>query len=235
MGVVVKHDPIASDASVWNSPQRLKLSGRLDTELIPARERPSAGRLIVLHGLGDSIAGCRWIPEALNLSWLDCLLVNAPDTYLGGYSWYDFTGHIIPGVTRSRALITALLDQQISSGISSERIILSGFSQGCLMTLEAGLRYPQRLAGLVGISGYIADVGKLLSERSPHAKRLPVLMTHGVVDPIIPFLVVRDQIKTLQEAGLQIEWHELMKPHIIAGEPELAIIRKFIREQLGKV
>ena len=60
----------------------------LDSELIPAREK-SNRLLIMLHGLGDSIAGYRWMPEALDLPWLNYLLVNAPDQYYGGYSWYD--------------------------------------------------------------------------------------------------------------------------------------------------
>jgi len=74
----------------------------LHTELIAAREPGSRRLMIMLHGLGDSIEGYRWLPEALNLPWLNYLLVNAPDEYYGGYSWYDFAGNIAPGVARSR-------------------------------------------------------------------------------------------------------------------------------------
>src|SRR5438034_952155 len=147
----------------------------LYSELIPAEDsaltrKCGARRLmIMLHGLGDSIEGYRWMPEALGLPWLNYLLVNAPDQYFGGYSWYDFIGDIAPGVERSRKLIFQLLDAQRERGFPAEQIVLSGFSQGSLMSLEVGLRYPHLLAGIVGISGYICNQGKLIAERSPLA------------------------------------------------------------------
>ena len=199
----------------------------LQTELIPSR-RKSQRLLIMLHGLGDSIAGYRWLPEALNLPWLNYLLVNAPDPYYGGYSWYDFMGDITPGVARSRKLLFELLDEQIKGGIPASQITLGGFSQGCLMSLEVGLRYTQRLAGIVGISGYVCNPEKLIQQLSPVAFRQRVLITHGTLDPLIPFAIVREQVNLLKSAGLHIEWHEFIKPHTIAGEPELEIIRNFI-------
>src|SRR6266852_4176315 len=136
----------------------------LDHEFIPAREKGSRRLLIMLHGLGDSLEGYRWVPEALNLPWLNYLLVNAPDEYYGGYSWYDFMGDIAPGVTRSRKLLFDLLDQHRAAGFPTDQTVLGGFSQGCLMSIEVGLRYPQRLAGIIGISGYVCEPVKLLKE-----------------------------------------------------------------------
>src|SRR5881409_2945214 len=115
----------------------------LESELIPAQEEGSRRLLIMLHGLGDSIEGYRWVPEALDLPWLNYLLVNAPDSYYGGYSWYDFAGDIAPGVLRSRKLLTCLLESHEEKGFSSNDILLGGFSQGCLMSMEVGLRYPR--------------------------------------------------------------------------------------------
>src|SRR6266571_5003498 len=138
----------------------------LHTELIPAREK-SRRLLIMLHGLGDSIAGYRWMPAALDLPWLNYLLVDAPDEYFGGYSWYDFTGDLAPGVDRSRKLLLEVLEQQQSNGFPADQIVLGGFSQGCLMSLEVGLRYPQRLAGIIGISGYICNPEKLIADLPP--------------------------------------------------------------------
>src|SRR5438876_9049029 len=147
----------------------------LHSELIPARDAASRRLLIMLHGLGDSIAGFRWLPPALNLPWLNYLLVNAPDEYYGGYSWYDFAGDMAPGVQRSRRLLLDLLDAQSAKGFPSEQIILGGFSQGCLMSLEVGLRYPRKLAGLIGLSGYVCDPEKLIRELSPMAQEQRVL------------------------------------------------------------
>src|SRR6266568_3765549 len=102
----------------------------LHTELIPAREKDSRRLLLMLHGLGDSIEGYRWMPEALDLPWLNYLLVNAPDEYYGGYSWYDFAGDNLPGILRSRKLLFELLDEQVKAGFDAGQTVLGGFSQG---------------------------------------------------------------------------------------------------------
>src|SRR5215468_3934030 len=98
----------------------------LHSELIAAREPGSRRLMIMLHGLGDSLEGFRWLPEALNLPWINYLLVNAPDEYYGGYSWYDFAGNIAPGVLRSRKLLFELLDNQRAKGFATEETVLGG-------------------------------------------------------------------------------------------------------------
>ena len=133
----------------------------LHSELIPAQEPRSRRLMIMLHGLGDSIEGYRWLPPAMNLPWLNYLLVNAPDEYFGGYSWYDFVGDMGPGVARSRQLLFDLLEAQRTEGFPTDQTVLGGFSQGGLMAIEVGLRYPQRLAGIVSISGYVCEPEKV--------------------------------------------------------------------------
>jgi len=200
----------------------------LHHEFISAQTKGSRRLLIMLHGLGDSLEGYRWVPEALNLPWLNYLLVNAPDDYYGGYSWFDFGGDIVPGVTRSRDLLFGLLDEQRNKGFPTDQTILGGFSQGCLMSIEVGLRYPHRLGGIIGISGYICEPECLLRELSPVARQQRLLITHGTMDPLIPFAVVWQQVNVLKDAGLNIEWHEFIKAHTIAGEAEVSVIRRFI-------
>jgi phospholipase/carboxylesterase len=204
-------------------------SKMLDTEFIPAREKSSRRLMLMLHGLGDSIDGYRWWPEAMGLPWLNYVLVNAPDDYYGGYAWFDFPGDMVPGVRRSTKLLFELLDATCGQGFPTDQTILGGFSQGALMSLETGLRYPQQLAGVVGISGYVCEPEKLLKELSPVARRQRMLITHGALDPLLPIAVVREQIQRLKAGGLAIEWHEFLKEHTIAGEPELGVIRNFIR------
>jgi len=201
----------------------------LEHEMIPAEQKGSRRLLIMLHGLGDSLEGYRWMPGALNLPWLNYLLVNAPDEYYGGYSWFDFAGDIVPGVERSRKLLFEVLEGQREKGFPAEQTVFGGFSQGCLMSIEVGLRYPHRFAGIVGISGYVCEPERLVGELSPVAFQQRLLITHGTLDPMIPFAAVREQINLLKSAGLHIEWHEFVKAHTIAGELELAVIRDFIR------
>ncbi len=200
----------------------------LDTEFMPSEQPGSTRLMIVLHGLGDSTAGFRWLPATLELPWMNYLLVNAPDTYYGGYSWYDFTGDMTAGVKRSTKLLFQLLETQRAKGFPTEQTTLFGFSQGCLMTLEVGLRYPHRFAGLVGVSGYVSDPDVLVEELSPVAREQRLLVTHGFQDPIVPFANTREQINVLKAAGLHLSWHEIDKGHTIAAEREIEIIRDFI-------
>jgi len=201
----------------------------LDVELIAAREKGPGALMVVLHGLGDSTTGYRWLPEALGLSWMNYLLVNAPDPYFGGFSWYDFAGDANPGIVRSRKLLFQLLDHHRAQGFVSAQTTLFGFSQGCLMTVDVGLRYPHLLAGCVGISGYVHDPDRALAELSPVAAMQRFLITHGTMDPMIPCKDVRGQINLLKSSGLQMDWHEFDKAHTIAGEVELTLIRSFVK------
>jgi phospholipase/carboxylesterase len=200
----------------------------LRAELIPAAEKSSRRLMVMLHGLGDSIEGYRWLPEMMNLPWLNFLLVNAPDEYFGGYSWFDYPDTPAPGVRRSRQSLFELLDDLRAKHFPADQITLAGFSQGCLMTFDVGLRYPHRLAGLVGISGWVFEVDNLLKELSPVAKQQRLLATHGRSDPIIPIAPVRDQIQQLKAAGINAKWCEFSKTHTIYGTEEIAVIRDFV-------
>ncbi|MEW6301977.1 MAG: serine esterase [Verrucomicrobiota bacterium] len=212
---------------IWRFSLLLYLASMLDFELLPATQKDSRKLMVVLHGLGDSMEGYRWLPPMLKLPWLNYLLVNAPDSYFGGFSWYDFAGNPAPGVTRSRKLLFELLDAQRAAGFPTEDTLLFGFSQGCLMTIEVGARYPHRLAGLIGISGHVHEVDALLNELSPAAAQQRFLITHGTDDPLIPFAEVREQINLLKATGLHLEWREFVKAHTIAGDDELDVIRDF--------
>jgi len=192
-------------------------------------EQPESKRLmVVLHGLGDSEAGYRWLPSALKLPWMNYHLVNAPDSYFGGYSWYDFSGDAATGICRSRALLFEFLDDLEAKGFPTVQTTMFGFSQGCLMTWEMGFRYSKRFAGLVGVSGYAHEPDVAILELSPVAKEQRFLITHGTVDPLIPFADVREQVNVIKSEGLNVEWHEFVKAHTIQGEEELDIIRDFV-------
>jgi phospholipase/carboxylesterase len=201
----------------------------LHSELIPAAEKNSRRLMVMLHGLGDSMDGYRWLPEAMNLPWLNYLLVNAPDKYFEGWSWFDYPNNIAPGILRSRKLLFEFLDDLRAKNFPAEQITLAGFSQGCLMAIDVGLRYPHRLAGIVGISGWVFEIDNLLKELSPVALRQRLLATHGQFDPMIPFDPVREQVQKLKSAGLKTEWREFPKAHTIHGATEIAVIREFVR------
>src|SRR5215469_12202833 len=163
----------------------------LESAFIPAAEKTSKRLMVMLHGLGDSLEGYRWLPEAMDFPWLNYLLVNAPDAYYGGYSWFDYPNNMPPGILRSRKLLVELLD-----GLQ-----IKGFAH--------------RLAGLVDISGWVFEIEKLLTELSPAAREQRLLISHGRYDELIPFEPVKEQARVLREAGLRVEWHEYPKGHTI--------------------
>jgi phospholipase/carboxylesterase len=201
----------------------------LHYELIPAADTRSRRLFVVLHGLGDSLEGWRWLPSALDLPWLNYLLVNAPDEYYGGWSWFDFPDDIAPGVHRSRRLLFELLDSLRERQFPADQITLGGFSQGCLMSIETGLRYPHRLAGIVGISGWVFEIENLLRDLTPTARSQRLLITHGQYDPLLPFASVEQQVRQLQSAKLNVEWRAYPKEHTIYGAEEIAAVRDFVR------
>jgi phospholipase/carboxylesterase len=206
----------------------------LQTELVPAQNGNSRNLLIALHGLGDSMEGNRWVPQMIGNPNLNVLLVNAPDAYYGGFSWYDYAAGpdvVGVGVERSYRLVESLLDSTSAKGFAPERTILFGFSQGCLMSVEAAVRYPKLLAGVIGISGYIHDVQRLLKVASPVARQQRFLITHGTDDPLISLSVAESDFGALKAAGFQIDFRILPKVHTII-EPELEMFHAFINERL---
>lgn len=208
----------------------------LQTELIPAENGNSRDLLVALHGLGDSMEGYRWVPQMIGSRNLNVLLVNGPDAYYGGFSWYDYTAASEvagTGVERSYRLIESLLNSTAEKGFPTERTILFGFSQGCLMSTETAVRYSKRLAGIVGISGYIHDVDRLLKLASPVARAQKFLITHGTDDPLIPLEAAQKDFERLRSEGFQIDFRVFPKVHTII-EPELELFRAFITEQLAK-
>lgn len=196
--------------------------------MVPAARKESRRLMVILHGLGDSMEGYGWLPQTLDLPWMNYLLVNAPDDYFGGYSWFDFEGNPKPGIDRSRKLLFELIADMAQRGYSVKEMTLFGFSQGCLMVLETGLRYPEVFAGLVGISGFLTDPEGLANGFSPVAAQQRLLVTHGTHDPLLRIGTVRPQIQSLQKRGLKIQWHEFAKEHTIAGEAEISLIRAFV-------
>jgi phospholipase/carboxylesterase len=208
-------------------------AGNFHHRYIPPRIRSARERvLIVLHGLGDSLNGYHFLPEALQIPELSYLLVNAPDPYYGGYSWYDFMGDMEPGVVRSRGLLLGLLDALREQGVLPEDTFLFGFSQGCLVAADAGLRCESVLGGIVGVSGYIALAGEYPAAFSPAAKAQKFLFTHGRRDPVVPFEPARKQFLELRKQGIDLEFLAYDKDHTMLQE-ELADIATWLRARMG--
>jgi phospholipase/carboxylesterase len=200
---------------------------------VPARTPGDRERVvIVLHGLGDSLNGYHFLPEALRLPEVSYLLVNAPDSYYGGYSWYDFMGDKEPGILRSRALLLSLIEELIAGGVRATDIFLFGFSQGCLMVTDVALRCEQVLGGCVGVSGYVAFLDQYPAAFSPAALQQKVLITHGRQDPMVPFEPAKRQFLELKSFGVNLTFKAYDKDHTMLME-ELNDISEWMRAHIS--
>ena len=194
-------------------------------------KNPSGKLVVVLHGRGDSSAGFHWMPGTVAIPGATWLLVNAPDPWYGGFSWYGMPPHHGPGVERSRELLDKLFEEINANGFKDEDTVLFGFSQGCLLTLEWGGRTPRALAGCIGVSGYCYDTDALGQELSEAARSRPWLVTHGHQDEVLPFETTASQIRELQEAGLPVDFRSYAKTHTI--DPDLEDIRDALLRMLN--
>ena len=192
----------------------------------------SALLMVVIHGRGDSPAGFAWLPSELALRNLNYLMIQAPDEYYDGYSWYDLPPNRLPGILKSRALLEKLFMSLEAQGYRSKNIILFGFSQGCVMTLEFGGRYLQPLAAGIGISGNCYDPDILAKEASPAALAGHWLITHGRADDIISYEATAEQMNILKSLGFKLEFKTYEKTHTIDMAEELPEIRQWLLEKV---
>lgn len=198
---------------------------------IESAPHPSAA-VIWLHGLGAD--GNDFVPIVREIDLSACqplrfIFPTAPTrpvTINGGYAmraWYDiFTPDLVrreddPGLRASQAQIAALIAGQIARGIPAHRIVLAGFSQGCAMTLQTGLRHPQQLAGLLCLSGYLPLATMIAAERHAANQKIPIFMAHGRQDPVVTFARGEQSRDMLQALGYQIEWHAYNMQHSVCA------------------
>jgi len=163
-----------------------------------------------------------------------------PVTLNGGYAmraWYDIaaldrrTTEDENGIRASQTAIDTLIRRENARGISSERIVLAGFSQGGAMALFAGTRYPERLAGIMGLSCYQVLAAQFAAERSAANQSTPVFLAHGTQDPVVAPLLGEEARRQLEAAGYSVEWHAYSMPHSVCPE-EVADIAAWLRRVL---
>jgi phospholipase/carboxylesterase len=217
-------------------------------EVHPAGEAQAS--IIVLHGLGAD--GTDFLPFADEIDlgtigpvrWLLPRAPVRPVTVNNGYrmrAWYDiyqFGGQTQSpheddaGLRESFAAVHGLIDREIARGVPAHKIVLAGFSQGCAVTLGAGLRYRQRLAGLAGLSGYLPIASTTAAERKDANALTPIFLAHGKRDPVIDIGRAISSRDALKQLGYGIEWHEYPMEHSVSAE-EVADLQRFLLRVLS--
>jgi phospholipase/carboxylesterase len=203
--------------------------------------------MVVLHGLGAD--GNDFVPfcEELDLSAVGPMRFVFPHapirpvTINGGFrmrAWYDILGTETQrreeeaGLRQSLASVEALLVREKERGMPARRIVLAGFSQGCAMALLTGLRHGERLAGIVGMSGYLPLRDQTGAERSPANADLPIFLAHGQFDPMIEIARARVARDALTDMGHPVSWHEYPMAHSVCAQ-EISDINAWLLQALA--
>lgn len=214
-------------------------------ELRPA-ESPAAS-IIVLHGLGADGTDFLSLADEVDLSeigpvrWVLPRAPVRPVTLNNGYpmrAWYDIFGTDLvrredePGLRSSVQQVHELIHREIARGVPATRIVLAGFSQGCAVTLMAGLRYPHRLAGLAGLSGYLPLAATTAAEAAPANRNVPIFQAHGQQDGVVVLQRGTAARDVLLGLGYAVEWHEYPMEHSVCIE-EVRALELFLKRVLA--
>ncbi len=204
----------------------------LETIETETGSRPGA-TVVVLHGLGAD--GNDFVPITRELDLVEAGPVRfvfphapvIPVTINNGYrmrAWYDILGmergsrEDEAGLRRSMAAVEELLQREKERGMPADRIVLAGFSQGCAMALMTGLRHKERLAGIVGMSGYLPLAGTTQAERSDANALTPIFMGHGQQDNVVEIARGEASRDALRALGYEVEWHDYPMAHSVCME-----------------
>ena len=151
-------------------------------------------------------------------------------------AWYDVVGdgrEDAAGIRASQARVEALIAREKARGFPTGRIVLAGFSQGGAIALQTGLRHPERLAGIVALSGYLPLADTLAAEASPANRDVAVFMAHGTDDPVIPLARARRSRDKLADLGYRVTWREYPMVHSVCGD-EVGDLSAWLRGILGE-
>lgn len=186
--------------------------------------------VIWLHGLGadghdfEPIVPELGLPADHGIRFIFPHAPVQPVTINGGIpmrAWYDIYALSTPikedeqGIRRAQQLVAELVEQEHAKGIAYERIVLAGFSQGGAMALFTGLRWPERLAGILALSCYLPMAMSLPNEASQQNKATPIFMGHGMMDTVLPMALGQMSQGFLAAQGYQVEWHTYPMEHSV--------------------
>ena len=197
--------------------------------------------IIFLHGLGASYQDFIFLPDLLKNqtsdNWL-VILPNAKDkaiTVNGGFempAWYDITSMDLTnkddmdGINESVSSVIEIIKAVKKQGVDEKDIFLGGFSQGGVISLATLIKYDGQIAGVIGLSTYLARSIKIT--QTP--KTTAVFMGHGKSDPVVNIIYGEKSKQQLKDVGCNVAWHQYNMEHSV-NEQELEDMVEWINEQ----
>ncbi len=201
--------------------------------------------VIVLHGLGAD--GKDMIPVANFLKVpsysIRYVFPNAPirpiKIYMGQpmRAWYDLLkdgwDHKVEdrkGLENARGFVDELIRDEITRGLKPHQIVLSGFSQGGALALYAGLRYPEKLAGIMALSTYLPIADSTASQKHIANEDIPILYMHGLYDDVIPLYVAKNSRSHLRELGYRVAARDYDVAHSVCPQ-QIVEISEWLKQR----
>jgi phospholipase/carboxylesterase len=218
----------------------------LDTHIIQPKETP-IGSVIWMHGLGadyhdfDSL-----VPDLSQDGKLPLRFIfpNAPirpvtiNQQMPMRAWYDIYSltdlnrEDQTGIATSASAISKLIHDEIEKGIPANRIVIAGFSQGGAMALYTGMRQPQPLAGILGLSCYLPLFNAHSKDAHPVNKQTPIFIAHGTHDATLPFFAGKMAYDLVSQTHPNTEFREYAMQHEISPQ-EIQDIHAFLKRIFG--
>lgn len=212
------------------------------------RKAPASGEarsaVVFLHGYGANGADLLGLADVLGEHLPDTLFVapDAPEACAGapfGFQWFPIPWidgssqeAAMRGMTAAAADLDAFLDAlMVDEDLLPEQVVLFGFSQGTMMSLQVAPRREDPVAGIVAFSGRLLEPDLLAEEV---VSRMPVLLVHGDSDDMVPPQSLPEAAEALQKAGFQDVYAHVMKGtgHGIAPDG-LSVALAFMRDKLS--
>ena len=191
------------------------------------------GVVIWMHGLGadghdfEAIVPELGLPQDCPLRFVFPHAPKIPVTINNGYvmpAWYDIRQMNLlheadeEGIAHSVNQVRQLIANELENGFVPEQIVLAGFSQGGVIAIYTALQYERKLAGLMALSTYIPAPQTLENLRGTVNQDIPVLMCHGTVDPVVPFIAAEHGHKLLTDWKYNVEWKNYPMPHSVCPD-----------------
>ncbi len=196
--------------------------------------------VILIHGYGSNGNDLLSLASMIRPALPEAAFVapNAPSQIprmAAAYQWWPIETFSMAeraaGATAAAPRLDSFISQAIEmADLPSDRVLLVGFSQGTMMALHVGLRRPEPIAGIIGISGVLVAPERLQMEIRSHP---PVLLIHGTADDVVPFKSMDLASTALTTAGVSVETHASSGVGHSVSQDGLAAVAAFAVRVLG--
>ncbi|KAK9453873.1 Phospholipase/carboxylesterase/thioesterase [Dipodascopsis uninucleata] len=207
--------------------------------------------VIFMHGLGDSGSGWKFLADEYRrnpaFNHVSFVFPNAPKQKvtlnfgLEMPSWFDITSldkvearEDVKGINESVGRMRSFIKEELDKGIKPERIVIGGFSQGCVISLMTGLTSDIKLGGVVGLSGFMAQRSSIVEMHKKAAVKIPYFVGHGTNDPVVKYEYCLLTKQILESLNMPLEFHEYPGLTHSVSPTEIEHISTFLQRVIPK-